>query len=198
MYLASDSFFNLKKTQGSNTCARTLFELGQSHYVDPPWKMHVISGARLPGLILEIKSMLAGNVNHDHVTLMVGWAASDWSDCFGHGGTNNPEAVRNNFTELCMLMSQSPRSVIMLIGTAAEWRLDDRYDEWMEICRDEAAIFGILTHNLMTVIPKMKKHISAWGVVDQWHFASSDENKGIQADMVLLLLQTIELLRPSE
>ena len=90
-----------------------------------------------------------------------------------------------------MLMSQSPRSVIMLIGTAAEWRLDDRYDEWM-------AIFGILTHNLMTVIPKMKKHIDSWGAVDQWHFSASDENKGIQADIILLLLQMIELLRPSE
>ena len=42
--------------------------------------------------------MLDTNTTHEHVTLMVGWAASDWSDCFGHNPKTTPEVVRNNFT----------------------------------------------------------------------------------------------------
>jgi hypothetical protein len=199
MYMASDSFFNLKKaSKGSSTCSRTLLELGKVGWVEPPWRMRVVADARLKDIIREVRAMLDTNTLGEHVTIIVGWAASDFSDCFGRNPKTTPEAVRNNFTELCMLLSQSPRSVIMLLGNAAEWRLDDRYDEWMSVCRDEASIFGILTHDLMTVIPQMRKHVSAAGYIDQWHFSCNDENKGVQAEAILLLFQTIELLRPSE
>jgi hypothetical protein len=178
MNFASDSFFNLKKaTKGNSTCTRTLLELGMAGgWVEPPWRLRVVSDARLKDIIREVKNMLATGPQGEHVTIIVGWAASDFSDCFTRNPKRTPESVRDTFTELCVLLAQSPRSIIMLLGTAAEWRLDDRYDEWMAVCRDEAAEFGILTHDLMTIIPQLRKHVTVNGNVDQWHFACNDSN----------------------
>ena len=194
IFIATDSFFNLRKVQGSNTCSRTLLELVTEGYQAPKWVMHVQSGARLVDLIKLVKDFLKRSPGNASATIVIGWAASDLADCI----SKNMDLTQtlHLFCELCMLLSQSPRSIILTLGNAHEWGLDEKWDEYMAICRDEAKLYGILTHDFMTVIPKLQKHRTKWGI-DPWHFASTDDNKSIQAQALYDIIHCLELLRPS-
>jgi hypothetical protein len=194
IFIATDSFFNLRKVKGSNTCSQTLLELGLDGYNPPKWVMHVRSGARLVDLIRMVKDFLSESPDHASATIVVGWAASDLADCL----TKNLDVTEtlHLFCDLCVLLSHSPRSIILTLGSAHEWALDEKWDELMTICRDEARLYGILTHDFMTVIPRLQKHRTQWGI-DPWHFASTDDNKSLQAKTLFDIVTCLELLRPS-
>jgi hypothetical protein len=128
-------------------------------------------------------------------TFLIGWSATEVATLANFGSNIDP--IVRNFTVLCQLLSQMPRAIILLLGSSHDGRVDDQWDDCIQICRDEAAIYGILTHNFLTIVPKMTRFTNATGYVDPWHFAATDENRAIQAQALYNMIELVELLRPS-
>jgi hypothetical protein len=192
VFIPTDSFYGLKKTVGNNNCLQALQQLGAIHHSYPDWTMSVHGGAVLKDLIKTVKEWLRNN-SSTNTTIVVGWSATDFTKV--QKGTY-PAEVFAEYNELCMLLTSCPRAVLLLIGSSHEWKLEDTWDQYMEVCRDEARMYGIITHDMLTIIPSLTRSTNAWGV-DPWHFVSNNDNKAMQAKAIYDLLICCELLRPS-